>query len=188
MSFHRRRLPHWQPEGSALFLTWHLQGSLPHGLYPPPGKVSSGKAFVWMDRHLDSTQKGPRFLRLDPVARVIEHSLHIGEQLGHYQLHAWVIMANHVHVLLTPAIHPSRLMASLKGSTAREANKLLGRTGERFWQGEYYDRWVRNEDEFRRIRDYIERNPVKAGLVNEPAAFRWSSAHPAARRVEPQQS
>jgi putative transposase len=64
----------------------------------------------------------------------------------------------------------------LKGVTARQANKLLGRTGEAFWQAECYDRWIRNEEEFRRVWAYIENNPVKAGLVAEPTAFRWSSA------------
>ena len=130
-----------------------------------------------MDRYLDTTCKGPMFLGLDTVAQVVKGSLEKGEQLGHYQLHAWVVMANHVHALLTPHIAPSRLVASLKGATARAANRLLGRTGEPFWQAECYDRWVRNEDEFRRIRSYIEQNPVKAGLVTEPAAFRWSSAY-----------
>ena len=53
----------------------------------------------------------------------------------------------------------------LKGYTAREANRLLGRTGQPFWQGESYDHWVRDETEFIRIIAYIENNPVKAGLV-----------------------
>lgn len=68
------------------------------------------------------------------------------------------------------------MMGSLKGVTAREANKILGRTGEPFWQHESYDHRVRNAEEFERIRQYIENNPVKAGLAAEPAAYRWSSA------------
>ncbi|HEY7303859.1 MAG TPA: hypothetical protein VH601_07095 [Bryobacteraceae bacterium] len=81
------------------------------------------------------------------------------------------------HRRAAPRIAPTRLIASLKGPTARAANRLLGRTGEPFWQAECYDHWVRDEDEFRRIRSYIEQNPVKAGLVTEPAAFRWSSVY-----------
>jgi hypothetical protein len=53
MQAFRRRLPHRYPEGKWLCLTWHLHGSLPHSMYPPPGLVNSGKAFVWMDRYLD---------------------------------------------------------------------------------------------------------------------------------------
>jgi len=169
-------LPHWYPDNTPLFLTWHLHGSLPQGLYPPPEKVSSGQAFVWIDRFLDTTRKGPLFLFREDIAQVVVNSLQKGEQLGHYRLHAWVLLGNHVHALLTPLIPPSRLTASLKGATARQANKLLGRTGEAFWQAECYDHWIRDEEEFRRVWSYIENNPVKAGLVTEPAAFRWSSA------------
>jgi REP element-mobilizing transposase RayT len=181
VSFHRRRLPHWYPEGKALFLTWHLHGALPHGLYPPPGKASSGQAFVWMDRYLDTTCSGPMFLRMERIAQLVQDSLQTGEKLGHYRSHAWVVMANHVHTLLTPEIDAARLINSLKGTTARAANKLLGRAGEPFWQAECYDRRVRNEDEFRRISAYIEENPVKAGLVTDGSAFRWSSTYQAAR-------
>ncbi len=129
-----------------------------------------------MDRYLDTARSGPMFLRQEMIAQVVVDSLFKGEQLGHYELHAWVVLANHVHVLLTPRIEPSRLIASLKGTTARHANKLLGRIGQPFWQAECYDRWVRDEDELQRISCYIENNPVKAGLVAEAAHFPWSSA------------
>ncbi|RPI12327.1 MAG: hypothetical protein EHM65_06090, partial [Acidobacteriales bacterium] len=90
--------------------------------------------------------------------------------------HAFVVMPNHVHVLLTPRVLPSRLLKSLKGCTARQANRVLGRTGEIFWQSESYDHWVRNDTEFQRIGAYIENNPVKAGLVARAGDYRWSSA------------
>ncbi len=85
-------------------------------------------------------------------------------------------MANHVHVLLLPRVAPTRLLQSLKGVTAREANLLLGRTGESFWQRESYDHWVRDSAELERIVAYIENNPVKAGLVPRAEDYRWSSA------------
>lgn len=68
-------------------------------------------------------------------------------------------------------------MRHVKGPTAREANKQLGRTGEPFWQEEYFDRLVRNDTEHARIRRYIEWNPVNASLVGHPSEFRWSSAY-----------
>jgi hypothetical protein len=68
------------------------------------------------------------------------------------------------------------MMKSLKGSTAREANRVLRRTGEPFWQKESYDHWVRDWQELENIRLYIENHPVKAGLVRTPAEFPWSSA------------
>jgi REP element-mobilizing transposase RayT len=177
MTFSRRRLPHAYPQGQWLFVTWHLHGSLPHGRYPPPGKASAGKAFVWMDQYLDQASTGPSFLRRQGLARMIVQCLHKGVALGHYQLGAFVVMANHVHVLLLPILNPSRLLQSLKGFTAREANRMLGRTGEPFWQAESYDHWVRDEQEYARVTAYIETNPVKAGLVERAEDYRWSSAN-----------
>jgi hypothetical protein len=64
----------------------------------------------------------------------------------------------------------------LKGSTARQANLILGRTGEAFWQDESFDHRVRDEMELERIVRYVEYNPVNAGLVAEPYEWAWSSA------------
>ena len=96
--------------------------------------------------------------------------------MGHYKLRAYGILSNHVHALLLPKVSQARLLQSLKGSTAREANRVLGRTGERFWQAESYDHWVRDDHELERIVAYIENNPVKAGLAARPEEYRWSSA------------
>jgi putative transposase len=172
----RRRLPHEYPERNWLFVTWHLHGSLPSSLYPPPDKLTDGKAFVWMDRYLDTTRQGPLYLRQEAIARIVLASLRRGVELGHYELRAWAIMANHVHVLLRPKVPPSRLLQSLKGATAHEVNRFLGRTGEKFWQAESYDHWVRDESELERIAAYIENNPVKAGLVARAEEYVWSSA------------
>jgi len=192
MISHRRRLPHHYAQGKAPFVTWHLHGSLPHGRYPPPHKLSSGQAFVWLDRYLDMAASGPMYLRQEAIARMVVCSLRRGEGLGHYDLHAYVVMANHVHVLLFPHVSPSRLLQSLKGSTAREANRFLGRTGESFWQAESYDHWVRDQREWDRIKAYIENNPVTAGLVSRAADYPWSSAAQSAgeapRRVSAQQA
>jgi hypothetical protein len=182
----QRHLPHVYPQDRWLFVTWHLHGSLPPAQYPPPHKCSAGQAFVWIDRRLDTARSGPLFLRQDPIARLVVASLERGVELGHYQLGPFFVMANHVHVLLLPLTLPSHLLKSLKGSTAREANRLLGRTGEPFWQRESYDHWVRNETEWNRIAAYIESNPVKAGLVARAEDHPWSSvarSGDAARKV-----
>ena len=60
----RRRLPHVWVDGKRLFVTWHLYGSLPHALYPPPNKQNAGRAFAWMDRYLDAARTGPLYLPL----------------------------------------------------------------------------------------------------------------------------
>jgi putative transposase len=176
MTPHRRRLPHVYPEGAPLFLTWHLHGSLPASLLPPPRSLAAGQAFVWLDRQLDALRRGPMYLRRPDIAQIVVNSIHKGVDLEHYELGAYVVMPNHVHLLIRPSIAPERLMKSLKGASAREANRVLGRTGEPFWQKESYDHWVRNPSEFQTIRMYIEANPVKAGLVRNPEDYPWSSA------------
>jgi REP element-mobilizing transposase RayT len=170
---HRRRLPHWYPETKPLFLTWHLHGSLPRCRYPPPGHPSAGAAFVRMDRYLDTTRTGPLWLRWDDIAELVSEHIRTTDRL--YELYAWAVMSNHVHLLITPLIDPRELMRRIKGRTAREANLLLGRTGQPFWQAESYDHWVRGEEEFRKIASYIENNPVVAGLVARAEDYRWSS-------------
>jgi REP element-mobilizing transposase RayT len=145
-------------------------------MYPPAGKLSAGQAFVWMDRYLDTTRTGPMYLAQEPIARLVVESLRRGVELGHYELGAYSVLANHVHVLLLPKVPPSRLLQALKGATARAANLVLGRTGEPFWQAESYDHWLREESEWHRIAAYIEGNPVKAGLVTRAEDYRWSSA------------
>jgi hypothetical protein len=89
VSFYRRRLPHWQPEGKSLFLTWNLRGSPPHNRFPPPGSLSAGKAFVWMDRCLDEDRSGPTWLKRPEIAQITVDALHYGsETLRYYDLHA----------------------------------------------------------------------------------------------------
>jgi len=68
------------------------------------------------------------------------------------------------------------VMLVIKSASARRANRLLERIGQRFWQDESFDHWVRDDRERRRIIRYIEANPVEAGLVAAPEDWRWSSA------------
>ena len=70
----------------------------------------------------------------------------------------------------------SSIMHSLKGYTAHQANKILGRQGG-FWQHESYDHWVRDEDELERIVEYIDANPVRARLAPRPHDWYFCSAH-----------
>src|ERR1700693_5149772 len=115
-----RRLPHSYPEGQWLFITWTLHGSFPTGRFRPPAQATSGEAFAWIDRYLD-TPTGRQFLRQDHIAQLVVDSMYRGVELGHYELGPFVIMANHVHVLLLPLTSPSKLLKALKGVTARDA-------------------------------------------------------------------
>ena len=75
-------------------------------------------------------------------------------------------------------------MHTLKRYTAGECNRKLGRSGA-FWQDESYDHCVRDDDELERIIRYVESNPVNAGLVDHPAAWRFSSAHDRVQTATP---
>jgi REP element-mobilizing transposase RayT len=129
-----------------------------------------------MDAELDRGACGPLWLRDPKVARHVEDAIVRGEELGHYQLDSYVVMPNHVHVLLWPWVPLARITGGIKGVSARAANAALGRVGTHFWEDESFDHWVRNEAELARIRAYIERNPVAAGLVERPEDWPWSSA------------
>ncbi|MBI3680708.1 MAG: transposase [Acidobacteria bacterium] len=186
MHFYQRRLPHWEVIGQPLFVTFRLHGSLPYNRIFPPANVTSGKAFAAMDRILDQNRSGPVFLGVPEIAHVVVQALSDGETRFHrYQLHSYVVMPNHVHLLVTPLATAREWLGPLKGFTAREANRILGRTGQPFWQDESYDHLVRNGQEIQRILCYIEDNPVRAGLAASPEQFPWSSACRAEARRRP---
>ena len=115
---------------------------------------------------------------------VVEALRYHEQTLQHYHLHSYVVMPNHVHVLITPRAPLPKVMQSLKRFTGLEGNRILGVTGQPFWQDESYDRLVRDGGEFERIGRYIESNPVRAGLAASPEEFLWSSARPIDNRPQ----
>ena len=176
MTYHERRLPHWDVVGQPLFVTFRLHGSLPAGRLFAPATITNGKAFVLMDRLLDSAAAGPRHLSDPQIASLVVGCLRDGQRkFDRYEMHSFVVMPNHVHLLVTPKVPATKWLGPLKGFSAHEANRILGLTGRPFWQNESFDHLVRS-GEFERIRSYIENNPVKAGLAAEPSDFEWSSA------------
>ena len=155
MPEYRRHLPHLLPDAAPVFLTWRLHGSVPS---------CKGE---------NRQCSGPRWLMDTRVAPLVAEAIMAGEaERNFYSLHAWVIMPNHVHLLITPKIPLAKITRWIKGSTARRANLILGFTGQPFWRDESRDRWMRNEAECRETARYIEENPARAGLVN----WKWSSA------------
>jgi len=177
MSYYERHLPHWQPEGRPLFVTWRLSGSLPASVLQAAPTSSAGKRFAYADRYLDKASTGPLWLKDARIAHgVVERLRYCEMELKLYNLFAFVVMVNHVHVLFEPRVPLAKITRLIKGHTAREANRILRRTGQAFWQDESFDHWVRSESECQRIISYIERNPVAAGLVKQPEEWAWSSA------------
>ena len=192
MTFYRRRLPHLYDIGQPIFLTWRLHNSLPANRVFPTAHLPSGKAFAALDRLLDEARSGPLYVNRPALADIVVEAIHRNASvLDHYALHAFAVMPNHVHLLVSLSVPLPKLTRSLKGITAKRANEMLALTGRPFWQEESYDHLVRNQQEFERIRFYIEHNPVRAGLVKEADQYLWSSARwatrgpPADRGVRP---
>ena len=103
---------------------------------------------------------------------------------ANYLLHAFVIMPNHFHLLITPGrVSLERGLQLIKGGFSYRAKKELGFSGE-IWQTSFYDHRVRDAAEYQKIREYIHRNPVRRGLVNSAELFAYSSAHPGFRLDE----
>ncbi len=179
MSYYERNLPHWHPEGKAVFLTWRLSGSLPRSALAHFANLHTDprRQFLAAERSLDAALAGLRWLAQPEIASLVVKALQRGEELRRFVLRSWVVMPNHVHVLLEPAGSIRAITKGIKGVTAREANALLGRVGKPFWQDESFDRWIRNAAEFERVHLYVVGNPVKAGLAQRPQEWRWSSAY-----------
>lgn len=190
---YKRNLPHIQPPGAILFITFRLVGSIPKVVLEQlkmevekrerqikQTAVSNELAsllyeeqkrqFGRFDEFLDQASSGPLWLRKLEIAETVVEALHYRDGKV-YDLDTFCVMANHVHVVFKPlqkengSYHAlQKIMHSLKRYTARKANNVLNREGA-FWQHESYDHVVRNRDEWERIVKYVLNNPVKAGLV-----------------------
>ena len=119
---------------------------------------------------------GACWLRDGRVADQVENALLHFDGVR-YHLLAWVIMPNHVHALIeTMSGFPLEgVIHSWKSFTAKKINRILGRSGQ-VWEQDYFDRYIRDEKHLATVLDYIEQNPVKAGLVDSAHEWRWSSA------------
>jgi REP element-mobilizing transposase RayT len=168
----RGYLPHFDSQDVVQFVTFRLADSLPKEAALRLRDAAQPESL--RDEFLDRGW-GACWLKDDRVARIVEQAFLIFDA-ERYRLHAWTIMPNHVHVLLSPM--PGHVLGAIVSSwkfTAREANIVLGRSGE-FWQADYWDRYIRNEGHFWATESYIDLNPVKARLVTEARLWPWGSA------------
>ncbi|MEJ7624654.1 MAG: AMP-binding protein [Pyrinomonadaceae bacterium] len=175
-------LPHFDGEVTQ-FVTFRLADSL-------PGPVLNRLRLQLEHNELDNDSEelrqliedyldqgtGSCILR-DPVNAEIVQTTILHENGKSCDLKAWVIMPNHVHLLLRMRQHQdlAGLMKRVKGISARKINNYLNREGS-VWQADYFDRYVRDTEHFSRTLNYIENNPVVARLAADPAVWRFGSA------------
>lgn len=91
-------------------------------------------------------------------------------------VHAWVLMTNHVHLLCTP--NSSSAVSSMMQSLGRKYVQYFNRRYERsgtLWEGRFRSSLVQSEKYLLQVYQYIELNPVRAGMVNDPSDYSWSS-------------
>jgi len=164
----RRKLPHIdRPEGYQ-FVTIRTYDSLDDFLRRIAAQeIPNGEKQLQMDRHLDSSEKGSYF-----HGKVLEYFydflLSLDRRL--YDLAAFCIMPNHLHILFRQKEPLAKIMKKLKGTSATEINRMLHRRGK-FWASDYYDKMIRDEKHFATVYYYIRYNPIKAELKDAERRF-----------------
>jgi REP element-mobilizing transposase RayT len=185
-------LPHWTRGGGTYAVTFRLADSLPQSVVEsweferrdilgrarqmnrplsPAEQQRLDRLFSEkVEKYLDAGA-GKCWMQRDDVARVVAGALeHL--DAARYRLFAWCVMPNHVHTVVQPlpGHELPEIVHSWKSFAAKEANRLIGRTGQ-FWQPETYDHLIRDERDFQRQLEYVLTNPAHAGLQN----WKWVS-------------
>ena len=196
----RGYLPHVKREGAEYFVTFRLADSLPAEILMRYESQRAQRLRLLEDsrrfqrantetadtverefrrnieRYLDQGA-GACHLRRPEVASLVAGALSFFNGTR-YQLREWVVMPNHVHVLVWP--NPNHLIGDIvkswKQFTSTHAKRLLGLEEGRFWQPEAYDHWIRNDKERAQIARYIRNNPVTGGLCPQAEAWPWGIA------------
>jgi REP-associated tyrosine transposase len=121
-------------------------------------------------------QRRELFRQAGPAEIVVQHLLECRDR-GFYKLHAFVLMPDHFHVLLTPELDTTleKAMQMIKGGSAHRIREQLSFRWP-VWQPGFHDRWLRDAGEYHTRMNYILENPVKARLAACPAEYAWSSA------------
>jgi putative transposase len=124
----------------------------------------------------DTWQKHPLFINTVLANIVVEQILNCRDR-GFYKLYAFVLMPDHLHVLLTPSETTAveKTMQMIKGGSAHGMG-IEGPQKFPIWHAGFHDRWMRDAEEYRGSRKYIEQNPVDANLVEKPEDYVFSSA------------
>lgn len=180
----RRHLPHWEQEGCTYFLTFRTSDSIPEPMLNTfrnerdAWVLSHAKPWSqsqWQEYHQRFPVRFERWLDRgygrcpfrDPQAASIVADALLYFDRKRYCLDEFAVMPNHVHALVMPALAGSlsKIVHSWKSYTANQVNALLGTSGS-LWEDETFDHAVRNWDALQSYRDYIQKNPAVAGLLD----------------------
>ena len=185
-SYSRSYLPHFDAPYVAQGLTFRLVDSVPRSVIDRWREEIDLSEVLRTDgaRYQELLHRvaqyedagwGECYLRRPEIATLVCEAL-VRFDRQRYRLREWCVMPNHVHVLVKQlkGFPLGEVVKSWKVFTAREANAILGRTGQ-FWMREYHDRRIRDEEHMNRAVAYIRNNPVKAGLCEHPQDWPWSS-------------
>ena len=173
VQIYRRNLPHWRQEGATYFVTFRLHDALPAPAVEqlrclrtvllqqadnPALYLAADREYFRRMKHYLIAGHGACWLRQAELAAVVQDALLFFEG-DRYQIGELAVLPNHVHALVAPRPgYPlDTILHSWKSFTARQLNRLLGRTGP-VWQDESYDRLVRDSLEFQRTERYIRKN------------------------------
>jgi REP element-mobilizing transposase RayT len=185
---HTRNLPHWAANKSLIFITYRLADSMPAAklrvwqderdewlrINPEPWDAATASEYyetfpAKLDEMLDAGYGSCILGREDCRNVVVENLLHFNGEC--YVLHAFVVMPNHLHVLLEIERREdlARVVQGWKSYTAKRINEVVGSEGQ-VWQREYYDRLIRNAEHYERTVEYIRKNARMAeGLISRTA-------------------
>jgi putative DNA methylase len=179
----RGYLPHFDGGEIIQFITLRLADSVPNKVINTWQSqlqfesVESARFILEerIEKYLDNGF-GECWLKGPPIATVVEDSLKHFDGTR-YDLLSWVIMPNHTHFMIRPkaGFDLSSILKNHKSFTAKESNKIIGRQGQ-FWQEDYFDRRIRDSNHYIDTLEYIDFNPVNAGLCRNPREWRFGSA------------
>jgi len=158
-------LPHLDIEGYYQFVTFRTYDSIDeyvNRIYDNEDIANSKKQYL-IDKYLDNSQNGA-YLNGRVLKYLYDFLLSKNNIL--YEMVSFVIMSNHVHLLIKPLDRLDRVMKLLKGSSSYQINKILNRSGK-FWANNYYDRAIRDEKHFFTVYEYIKNNYLKLDSYNE---------------------
>ena len=200
-SFYKRNLPHYQLRDTYYFITFTLAFSLSQNLinklkqekeayeliYSKLSDTEKNefklsyhrKKYDYLEDYFHKADQCVNYLKNSEIADIVIKSLHYFDKVR-YDLSAYCIMPNHVHLIIKPYKENEdkpcplqKIMHSIKSFTANQSNKTLNKTGQ-FWNHENYDHLIRDENDFYNCLQYVINNPVKAKLVNDWKEWKYT--------------